>query len=102
MNQSKIKKITDLLDQLYCFTPNQVATYMKRIPYMTEEGLTKLVKTLEAGLKEQNKMLEKWTERDPEYANKLADFATKKTKELIGEFEEAEKSSAEDILNEIK
>lgn len=102
MNQSKIKKITDLLDQLYCFTPNQVATYMKRIPYMTEEGLTKLVKTLEAGLKEQNKMLEKWTERDPEFATRLTKFVDKTANELTKEYEKEEKISAEEILTELE
>lgn len=102
MKQKKIEKITALFGQLYCFEPKEIDTYMKRIPYMKEKGLDELIKSLEAGIKDQNKMLEKWTERDPEYTNKLTDFATKKTKELIKEFEKTEKGSAEDILKEIE
>ncbi len=101
MPETKIKKIKDLLNKLYCFKPKEVEAYMRRIPFMEEEGQDKLIKTLQEGLKEQDEMLKKWTERDPEYTKKLTDFVVKTSKKISGEYEEQEKSTAEDILKEL-
>ena len=101
MSQTKTKKIKELLGQLYCFEPEAVNKYMRRIPYMKEEGQDKLIETLEEGLRQQDEMLRKWTERDPQYTKKLEDFVVETSTKLSKEYERQEKSSAEDILKEL-
>lgn len=101
MSAAKTKKIENLLQQLYCFEPEEVRKYMRRIPYMKEEGQDKLIKTLEEGLKDQDEMLKKWTERDPQYTKNLEEFVVQTSTKLGKEYEKQEKSSAEDILKEL-
>lgn len=101
MNRTKIKKITDLLDKLYCFEQTEIETFMKRIPYMKEEGLNELIKTLEDGLKEQGKMIQNWIRREPSFGKRLTDFVDQKANALQKEAEESEKTTAEDILTEL-
>lgn len=102
MSEGKTKKIKDLLQKLYCFEPEEVIKYMKRIPFMKEEGQEKLINSLEEGLKDQDEMLQKWTERDPQYARKLEDFVVETSNRLSSDYEKQEKRSAEDILKELE
>lgn len=102
MNQTKIKKIIDLIEQIYVFDEEGTNRIKQKLPYMKKEGLEKLIKTLEAGLNEQNKILQTWIEREPEFAKKLGHFVDKRSMELFKEHEEAEQKSAEDILTQIE
>lgn len=74
---------------------------MKRIPYMAEKGLDELIKTLEAALKEQNRMIKTWIKREPKFAKRLTTFVDETTDNLTKEYEKEEKSSAENILSEL-
>ncbi len=90
------------MNKLYCFGQEDIDEYMKRVTRMKEQGLDELIVSLEKGLKHQNELFVKWTKKEPTFATNLAAFAGKTAKGIISEFEEFERSSAEDILNEIK
>ncbi|MDH5596947.1 MAG: hypothetical protein OEY44_02490 [Candidatus Peregrinibacteria bacterium] len=101
MDQEKIDIIDSLLLQLYIFDQREIDELREKVPYMKEEGVDKLITILKKGVKEQEKMIKNWTKRQPDFAKKLADFASEKAVKLMKEGEVMEKESAEDILSEI-
>ncbi|MDH5597364.1 MAG: hypothetical protein OEY44_04610 [Candidatus Peregrinibacteria bacterium] len=102
MSNKKIEKINDLLLQLFIFDQKEIEELQQRIPYMKEEGLDELIKTLEEGLKNQEAMLKQWIKREPKFADELSGFVMKESKALVQEAEKEERDSAEEILSEIK
>jgi len=98
----KIEKIIDLLNQLYCFNDEEISEYTDRIPYISKKGLKELERTLKEGLIYQNKMIEGWIEREPEFASKLNTFIDKTSANLLKEHEAIEQASAENILAELE
>lgn len=54
----------NLLQSLMLFSPEEIAPRVKKIPYMSNEGLTKLIAVLEEGHESQKKYLETFAEKD--------------------------------------
>lgn len=101
MNQEKIKKIKGLIEKIYVFSNEEISEITLRISYMSSEGLDELIETLKKGLKDQEELFRKWTERDPEFAKGLIEEVEKTNRELSQKYEKKEKGSAEEILKEL-
>jgi hypothetical protein len=102
MKKEKLQKIRDLLEKLYCFDNDFIEDLMEKVELFPEKGVDELINVLEEGKKEQDKMFEKWTEREPDFVKNLMRFVDKTSKSIFQEYEKEEKQSAESILDVLK
>lgn len=102
MKKEKIQKIRDLLGKLYCFDNEFIDDLMVRVELFPKKGLDEMIKVLEEGKSEQDKLFETWTEREPDFAKNLMKFVDKTSKNISQDYEKEEKESAESILDVLK
>lgn len=74
---------------------------MNQVALMKEEGLNKLIKTLEKILKDQEGFIEGWIKKAPEFGKELVKIADKNFKKAVQNQERLEKKSAEEVLKQL-
>ena len=100
--QKKIMKIHELMDRLYCFKADEVNKYKESIKRFNNEGLDKLIKTLEDGIKKQDEFIKKRVMEDKDFSKKISAYLKTKTDLLKKEYEQQEKRESEKILEQLE
>jgi len=99
--EEKIKQIKEMFSTLYCFTSDEISQYLKSAEQFPEDGLDKLVLTLQDGKKQQDQFLTRRVEEDKRYVQDLSQFLRKTSSTLKASYEETEHDQAESILGKM-
>lgn len=99
--EEKIARIHVLLDQLYCFTPEEIEEFRRKTDVMRDDGLDPFIELLTNGKKQQDEFFARRIEENKSYPKEMAKFLHKVTKNLKDKYEAGEKEEAEEILKDI-
>jgi hypothetical protein len=101
MSEDKLKKIKEIIQQVYFLTSDEIVEYLEAVKNFPDEGQEKFLKMLEEAKAKQNEILIKLTTKNPDYAKDLKSFVTKTANSLKNQFETEEKEKAENILKDL-
>lgn len=97
--EEKIQQIKELFSKLYCFTSDEIYSFMKETTKFPDEGIDKLLALLLDGKKQQDDFLTHRLDEDKEYGKNLSHFLKKTTGDIKESYEKTEHESAESMLN---
>ncbi len=101
MDQTKIKQIEKAFSQLYGVNSNEIEGFMAEIRGFSEVGLDAVLQYLSDAKSQQNKLIGKMAETDKDFLPNLSNFLNTSSKKIKDEFEESEKQSADDLLQNL-
>lgn len=101
MPQTHIKEVEKLLTKLYLFTWDETEGIRAQCKGATPEALQKIIVVLKNALKQQNEMMKKMIEKDPEFPKKMDAFLKKDIQDLAEKNEQNEQSSAQEKFKEL-
>jgi len=100
-NRSKIDDIINLLEKLYCFSPDEVLMIKSKLFMMREPGVSKLLEVLREGKIKQDDLFAGFIERDSNFVKDFLNFLNGVSKKLKDKYEKQEKDDADLLLNEL-